>query len=227
MTTVPGKVGSAPTTATRGSVMIKGAAGWQELAPGTAGTVLTSAGAGANPTYSPVQWSSRLLHPFGFTTGNATTNLSIGSVTCPAWYIGRAPYALTTVDVRLRVTVAMSGITWAQIFIAKGAPVLAGNASLTVVGYTGIASWTPAGLFTHTIAVAGGQSIAAGDDFWIGFAKLATGSPSLRASSVGDDVTSGCTVDAGNVKPQTLLGTPTTFTLAANTVTTPWLVVAI
>jgi len=51
MTTIPGKVGSAPTTATRGSVMIKGAAGWQELAPGTAGDVITSNGAGADPTY--------------------------------------------------------------------------------------------------------------------------------------------------------------------------------
>ena len=51
MTTVPGKVGSAPTTATRGSVMIRGAAGWQELAPGTSGDVIMSNGAGADPTY--------------------------------------------------------------------------------------------------------------------------------------------------------------------------------
>lgn len=51
MTTIPGKVGAAPATATRGSVMIKGAAGWQELAPGTSGDVITSNGAGANPTY--------------------------------------------------------------------------------------------------------------------------------------------------------------------------------
>lgn len=51
MTTVPGKVGSAPTTATRGSVMIRGAAGWQELAPGTSGDVIMSNGTGADPTY--------------------------------------------------------------------------------------------------------------------------------------------------------------------------------
>ena len=51
MSTVPGKVGSAPAVATRGSVMIKGATDWIELAPGTSGDVIMSNGAGADPTY--------------------------------------------------------------------------------------------------------------------------------------------------------------------------------
>lgn len=51
MSTVPGKVGAAPSVATRGSVMIKGASDWIELPPGTSGDVIMSNGAGADPTY--------------------------------------------------------------------------------------------------------------------------------------------------------------------------------
>lgn len=51
MSTVPGKVGAAPSVATRGSVMIKGATDWIELPPGTATHVITSNGTGADPSY--------------------------------------------------------------------------------------------------------------------------------------------------------------------------------
>lgn len=36
-------------SSTRGSILYRGASGWAALAPGTAGQVLTSAGAGADP----------------------------------------------------------------------------------------------------------------------------------------------------------------------------------
>lgn len=37
---------------TRGAVLYRGASGWAILAPGTAGTVLTSGGAGADPSWT-------------------------------------------------------------------------------------------------------------------------------------------------------------------------------
>lgn len=40
-------------TATRGSVLFRGATAWQALAPGTAGWRLTTNGAGADPTWAP------------------------------------------------------------------------------------------------------------------------------------------------------------------------------
>lgn len=40
-------------TATRGSVLYRGASGWAALAPGTAGWRLTTNGAGADPTWAP------------------------------------------------------------------------------------------------------------------------------------------------------------------------------
>jgi hypothetical protein len=64
--------------ATRGSVLYRGAAGWSILAPGTSGYVLTSAGAGADPAWSPegstgtvTSFSAGNLSPL-FTTNVAT-----------------------------------------------------------------------------------------------------------------------------------------------------------
>ncbi len=62
----------------RGSVLYRGAAGWSILAPGTSGYVLTSAGAGADPAWSPegsvgtvTSFSAGNLSPL-FTTNVAT-----------------------------------------------------------------------------------------------------------------------------------------------------------
>lgn len=63
---------------TRGSVLYRGSAGWSILAPGTSGYVLTSAGAGADPAWSPegsvgtvTSFSAGNLSPL-FTTNVAT-----------------------------------------------------------------------------------------------------------------------------------------------------------
>ena len=63
---------------TRGAVLYRGAAGWSILGPGTSGYVLTSAGAGADPVWSPegsvgtvTSFSAGNLSPL-FTTSVAT-----------------------------------------------------------------------------------------------------------------------------------------------------------
>lgn len=53
---------------TRGSVLYRGASGWAELSPGTNGQVLTSGGAGADPSYTTVSATP------GGSTGNIQYN---------------------------------------------------------------------------------------------------------------------------------------------------------
>ena len=69
----------------------------------------------------------------------------------------------------------------------------------------------------------GGNTIATGDDLWWGFAKLATATPGFRGASFGDDMLRGYILDAGNVRPSPILGTPTLF--STSTTASPWFTV--
>lgn len=55
---------------TRGSVLYRGASGWAILAPGTVGTVLTSGGAGADPSYTSVSGTGDVTAASTFGTDN-------------------------------------------------------------------------------------------------------------------------------------------------------------
>lgn len=70
---------------TRGSVLYRGASGWAALTPGTSGYVLTSNGAGADPTYQAAGGSgtvTSVASGTGLTGGPITTTgtLSLASV---------------------------------------------------------------------------------------------------------------------------------------------------
>lgn len=175
-------------------------------------------GDGRYPSIAAV--TPAIMSPAWATYQNTTSVISIGSTTCPAWYFGRTPKALTTVHVRVKPAVVISGVTWCELALATGpAPIPATNATLTVVGYfsTGVsgAPFNSTNAATVTIPVSGGQTVNAGDHLWLTFAKLSTGSPSLRASPVGDEMSTGRYVDGGNVRPSVILGTPTSFTIGA------------
>jgi hypothetical protein len=58
-------------TTTRGAILFRGAGAWEELDPGTTGEVLTTQGAGADPT-----WDAASGIPGGGTTGEVLTKLS-------------------------------------------------------------------------------------------------------------------------------------------------------
>ena len=167
-----------------------------------------------------------IMHPPWAAFTNITSNVSIGSTLCPAWYFGRAPKALTTLDVRTKIVTVMTGTTWCELAVAKGpAPIPATGASLTVVGYysTGAsgAPFNSTNPSTVTIPVSGGQSIDLGDHLWLVFAKLSTGSPAFRAGGAANELNTGHYVDAGNVRPSTILGTPTAFAIGATTTNLP------
>lgn len=159
-----------------------------------------------------------IMRPMWCMPGQATSIISIGSTQCVGWYAGRAPKALTTVDVLNRIpATVMTGTTWCELAIAKGtAPVYNSGATLTVVGYYSTGSsgspFNSTGNKLVTVTVSPGQSIAAGDHVWLVFAKLSTGSPSFRAAQAADELVTGQVVDAvGSTRPSLILGTPTLF----------------
>lgn len=62
---------------TRGSILIRGASGWTLLPPGPSGTVLTSSGPGADPTYQYASAGSRGLFS-GVMSGSTPSQTSTG-----------------------------------------------------------------------------------------------------------------------------------------------------
>ena len=214
---------------TQGSLLYRGASAWSALTPGTVGKVLTSGGSGADPSWGNVPARSSIRHPIGFIPTIASDTLVIGTTQCPAWYMGVAERSITSVDIAMRITSAMTGVTWAELYIAKATLTMRSNPTLSVVGYVSVAvTWASAtGVLTSTVTVMGGNTIPPGTDWYLGFAKSSTGSPTFRAGSLGDDLQTGIILDGGNVRPSTLYNsgspTPTSFPIAGNTVKTAWL----
>lgn len=175
---------------------------------------------------SAVQWYMNPMRPPGCIINSAASSMTITNNIAPCWYIGRVPKAITSVTVKVNVTVVLSGtINWAELFTAKGSVLSSGNPTLTVNGITSVAGTFNSLGIKDTVITA---TFAAGDDMWIGFAKSATGCSFRSGGSIGDQLVSGITVDFGNKRPSTvLLNTPTVATVQANTVTTPWLAVYI
>jgi hypothetical protein len=65
---------------TRGSIVYRGAAGWAALVPGASGYVLTSNGAGADPSYTAIPG---FVTSFSFTNANGVTGVVTNPTTTP------------------------------------------------------------------------------------------------------------------------------------------------
>jgi hypothetical protein len=168
--------------------------------------------------------SSAVMTQPGFGTAALTGVRAITTTNTMAVYMGKAPRALTSVQMRLRVTTAITAtITWAEVAIGKGAIVVGGNPTITPVGFLDVsASHNSLGQKTHTINVSAGQSINEGDDLWalIGCATSGTVT-SVRATTMADDIQVG-TQAAAVVRPSTTIGTGTAYTIDGATILAPW-----
>lgn len=167
-------------TTTQGSVIYRGVSGWTALTPGTAGYLLTTNGAGADPSWSAA-------------AASGVTSISFGST-------GLTPNSASTGAISVAGTLGTGyGGTGLTTFTANGA-VYASNASTlttgtlpTTAGGTGLTSFTSGGavyasntstLTTGTLpASAGGtgnSSYTSGDLLYAssstGVGKLAIGS---------------------------------------------------
>lgn len=160
-----------------------------------------------------------------FANGGIATTKTITSTNSYALYMGKAGSALTSIKVRYRVTTAAATITWAEFALAKGAPVAAGNPTLTVVGYADVSGViNSTGQKTTTINVSGGQSVAATDDIWLLVGNQATTAAVLRGCSAADDLQTGAQASAAQ-RPSLIVGTATAYTLEGNTAAAAWLAI--
>lgn len=140
------------------------------------------------------------------------TSLNVAKGTC----IGVADINATSVKVRWRLTTATTGVTWAEIFLAKGkfSPVGRQTHDITpiIIGYADISTevLTP-GLYTTTINVSGGQSIKKGDMLYVIFSVSSSGVAAVvraQGSNAADNIAApfGTTQGAGGTQPSLSLG---------------------
>lgn len=170
-----------------------------------------------------IQTITAMVNPL-FSTANLTTAKTITSGSSFAVYVGRLTKAVSSVNIRLRVTTAMATITWGEVAIAKGSISLGGNPTLTVVGYADVsASYNSTGQKSTTINVSSGQTLNAGDDLWVIIGNSATTALAVRAASIADDLQVGMQASVAS-RPSTIVGTPTAFTVEGATTTPAWVV---
>lgn len=168
--------------------------------------------------------SSAVLNQPGFATAALTGVRTIDSSSTKAVYVGKAPRALTSLQIRLRVTTAVAVITWAEVGIGKGPIVVGGNPTITPVGFVDVsASHNSTGQKTHTVNVSAGQAINEGDDLWVLVGCAAGTATVLRAATMADDLQVG-TQAAATTRPSTTIGTGVSYTLDGATVLAPWVV---
>jgi hypothetical protein len=167
---------------------------------------------------SPVDQTSSPTLPVGFLAANLTATKTITSTNSFAVYMGRAGASYTTITLRFRVTTQAATITWAEVAIATGAPVLGGNPSLTRRGFTNTAAIVNSlGLKSVAVTVSG---IVAGDHLWAVIGNQATTAAVIRAG-LADDLQVG--TQASAVVRPSLMATPQAFTLEGATVACPWI----
>lgn len=188
----------------------------------------TAAGAWANLVQNGV--NAILRNPM-FSTAGLTSVRTVTSTNTLAVYVGKAPKpfaAADTMTFRFRiVTRAIGAVTWCECAIAKGSLSLAGNPTLTPVGYADFSgSIGTAGLYSQSVAISNGQSIAAGDDVWLLFGGQFASAPTLRAASIADDL--GCGTSASAVtRPSSNVGSGVAFTIDSTTDLPPWIIAKI
>lgn len=154
-----------------------------------------------------------------FATANLTSTKTLTSGTAFALYVGKAPTANPTVNVRWRVTTAAATITWAEVAIATGAVVAGGNPSLTIRGFTNVAAViNSTGQKTTSVTTSG---VAAGDDIWIVIGNQATTAGVVRAQSIADDIQTGAQAARASQRPSTQSGAQS-YTIESATTLAAW-----
>ena len=170
--------------------------------------------------------TSVMMSP-AFATANLTSVRSITSTNSYAVYVGKAPRAITSASVRYRVTTAAITVTWAEVALATGAPVVGGNPTLTVRGYADVAAVvTSTGQFTTSVTLSAGQAINEGDDVWIVYGNRASTVSVLRAQSIADDIQAGVFAYL-TTRPSLNVGSGQSYTIDAANAIMPWVALVV
>lgn len=205
-------------TITAGDVLVgNGTSAPTQVSPGTEGNVLSSNGSTwtSSAPDDPVMFA-----PIGLHAGSLTAVTALTSGTTYFEYIGSTSKIYTSCSLIQNVTTAAATITWAEVGIFKGVPVLNGSASLTRLGFTSVATtYNSTGRKVTAVSLSG-QSI--GDNLWVAFGSSAT-TPFQVRGMLADDMQSGVFQDA-SVRPSTA-ASPQTTTLESATAVPSWVTV--
>ncbi|MDB5254176.1 MAG: hypothetical protein JWL80_242 [Parcubacteria group bacterium] len=209
-----GQGGTGLATLTANNVILgNGASTPTFVAPGTNGNVLASNGTtwASGPPDDQVLYSSIGLYPANLTTVTAlTTGVTYFQ------YMGVAGKPYTSCSVLQNVTTLAATITWAEVGVFKGTPVLNGAASLTRLGFTSVAAtYNTLGRKSTAVTVAA----AAGDQLWVAFGSSAT-TPFQVRGMLADDLQSGV-FQTGTVRPS-LAALPFATTLGGAAAVPAW-----
>jgi hypothetical protein len=167
------------------------------------GTVTHSVGTITQPTYQ--------------TTANLTTNKIIYTGSTHALYLGKAPYSIDGIRVSYNVTTAAATITWAELGLAIGTPVLTGNPTLTPVGYANVSDIVNStGVKVTPIYITAPYYVQDTDHLWLLIGNQATTECQVKAASITDNVSMGFYASNTSTRPSLTLGTATQYTQESN-----------
>jgi hypothetical protein len=167
---------------------------------------------------APASVSDKFMLPMGFLAANLTAALTTVSNASYFQYMGRTARRFTQATLRYRISTAAVTVTWAEVAIFVGTPVLGGNPSLTRRGFTNVASVvTSLGQKSTVIAA----TVEAGEDVWAVYGGQSTTVMQLRAG-LADDLQTGVYCSQATTRPSTC-AIPFTPTLAGATGVLAWL----
>lgn len=121
---------------------------------------------------------------------NLTAVTAFASGTCHCYYMGVAPYASSSVNLLVNVTTAIATITWAEIAIYKGTPMLnAACPDLRRLGWTDVAAiYNATGIKNTNIVLA--TPLNPGDHIWVVLGSNAT-TPFQIRGALADNIQTG------------------------------------
>ena len=161
---------------------------------------------------------SRVMVPPGLHAANLTAVTAMTTGVSYFLYVGRSPSALASLTFACNVVTAGATITWAEVAVFKGLPVVQGNASLTRLGFASVATvFNSAGRKNVAITLSG---VATGDDLWLAFGSQATTPFQLRGM-LADDLQSGV-FQTATVRPS-LATSPQATVLTGAAVVPAWI----
>ncbi len=139
-------------TTTQGSILFRGAAGWEALAPGTSGQFLKTNGAGADPSWAAGG---------GGGGGGGWANLDYYDASVSGATAGRTVDVSSYDEVMIifdLVTLAASGWRVIQVSVDGGVSWLTSSSDYSTLTNTGTISSADTAIFSHSTANAGARS---------------------------------------------------------------------
>lgn len=156
----------------------------------------------------------------GFEAGSGGAGKSLSSNANQLYYYGKAPRNWASgslVGVTHRMVSAGSGFTWAELAICTGSFVRGGAPTVWAVGYVNMVSQLTGsgGIVVYTeVPVMKSGGILAGEDIWLLWGKLSTGSPALWSSGLNEPFNMGVNcLMTGTWQPSTFVNTNTFVTV--------------